>query len=113
MKLLILGFLTIVSLNAGWKSGNDLVSAMDEYIKSSNGVNHNSYKDSSYISYVFGVSDTLIDAGYVCYPDNVNVKQILEIVKKFIEDNPKEWNNQASYLVQKPLLDTFPCKKKK
>ncbi len=113
MKLIILGLIVTVGLNAGWKKGSDLVSEMDEYIKSNNGVKHKSYKDISYISYVHGVSDTLADAGYVCYPDNVNVKQILEIVKKFIQDNPKEWNKQASFLVQKPLIDTFPCKNKK
>ena len=104
----------VISLNAGWNQGNDLVKDMREYIKYSYGNKKEAvfYRNVGFMLYICGVRDTLLDAGYICIPNGVNGAQIFEIVRKYIEDNPKEWNKSASYLVEKPLLDAFPCKKK-
>ena len=113
MKKILLGFILVINLNANWQSGNDFVLDMKEYIKEENGAKTEFYKTMTYRAYISGVRDTLIDAGYICIPSGVNGKQIFEIVRKYVEDNPKEWNKSASYLVETPLLDAFPCKKKK
>ncbi len=113
MKQIILTLCIAVSLNANWESGNDFVLDMKEYIKDENGAKATFYKTMTYRAYIAGVRDTLIDANYICIPNNVNGKQIFEIVKQYVENNPKEWNKSASYLVETPLLDAFPCKTKK
>ena len=113
MKKILLGLILAINLNANWSAGNEFVSDMKEYIKDENGAKATFYKTITYRAYIQGVSDTLMDAEYICIPSGVKGKQIFEIVRKYVENNPKEWNKSASYLVETPLLDAFPCKQKK
>jgi hypothetical protein len=115
MKKILLGLAIGMSLNANWLAGNKLVKDMQEYIKYNHGNKKEAifYQNIGFMLYVSGVRDTLIDASYICIPTGVNGTQVFEIVKKYIEDNPKEWNHPASYLVERSLFDAFPCKKKK
>jgi len=113
MKKIILGLACVVSLNAGWISGNDFISNMKEYKKYENGQDYGAISAGLFSGYVSGIRDTLIDAGYICIPSEANGKQIFYIVIKWTENNPEKWNQPASNLVATPLLDAFPCKKKK
>jgi len=113
--ILIILILNFNILNAGgWVSGNELVKYMNENKKLSNGIKNVDTIDAlRFNAYVFGVIDVLEDAEYICIPENVNGRQLFAIVIKYIDNNPDKWNKTASYLVETPLLNTFPCKKKK
>ena len=111
MKKILLGLSLTLCLNAGWEDGSDLVKDMEEYKKGINGQKSLLFREGIWYGYVIGVRDILVDANYICVPQAVNGKQIFEIVRKYLEDNPGEWHKSASYLTSKPLLDTFPCKK--
>ena len=116
MKKIVLSIIMTFSiLNAGgWVSGNRLVQQMNEAKKANIGSQSVNWSDAlSFQAYVFGVVDVLDDASYVCIPSNVKGQQIFAIVMKYIDNHPEEWNKTASYLVETPLLKTFPCKKKK
>jgi len=116
MKKIVLSLIiTFNILNAGgWVSGNNLVKYMNEAKKANNGNQDINWNDAArFNNYIFGVVDVLEDAGYICIPSNVTGRQLFAIVIKYIDNHPEEWNKTASYLVETPLLGTFPCKKKK
>ena len=116
MKKIILSLIiTFNILNAGgWVAGNDLVKYMNEAKKVNNGNQNVDWSDAlRFHNYVFAVVDVLEDANYICIPNNVKGQQLFAIVIKYIDNHPEEWNKTASYLVETPLLNTFPCKKKK
>ena len=115
MKRIVLSLIiTFNMLNANWVEGNSLVKWMSEAKKADDGNKNVNWSDAlQFQTYVFGVVDVLKDAGYICIPSNVKGQQLFAIVMKYIDNHPEEWNKTASYLVETPLLNTFPCKKKK
>lgn len=113
MKKIILVLALTMSLNAGWESGSDLIKNMNEYKKYENGQEFEYVSAGLFSGYISGVRDTLIDAGYICTPSGADGNQIFHIVIKWIENNPEKWNGSAISLIATPLLDAFPCKKKK
>lgn len=60
--------------------------------------------------YITGITDALIDAKIICPGANVTGRQIVAVTTKYIENNPEKWSQSTSYLVELPLLNTFPCK---
>jgi len=46
-----------------------------------------------------------------CYPDNVGTEQVQRIVTKSLKDNPKKTHLPIALLVEKALIDAFPCAK--
>ncbi|MEO0637651.1 MAG: Rap1a/Tai family immunity protein [Pseudomonadota bacterium] len=44
-----------------------------------------------------------------CIPTRMSVKQLTQIVVKYIKANPEEWHEPASYMVREALSNTFPC----
>lgn len=112
MKKIILGLILTLNLQANFKDGNDLVKNKAEYEKPDNDKTINWFGVASYMSYIFGVHDSL-EGILICTPSKVNGRQIIAIVGKYIDNHPEKWNQPASYLVVPPLLNAFPCKKKK
>ena len=48
---------------------------------------------------------------YVCLPAGATLDQIVAVVKKYILDNPKDWQTQAATQVMSALQKAWPCKK--
>ena len=64
-----------------------------------------SYIDSWFFNVFFTPNKT------VCMPDNVSNKQIIAIVKKWLNDHPEKLNEFAHQNISDALRDTFPCSK--
>jgi hypothetical protein len=60
--------------------------------------------------FVVGVYDTT-QGILVCAPNGLKVGQIVAMVKKFVRENPDQWNRAASTLVINALSSAFPCKR--
>lgn len=45
----------------------------------------------------------------ICEPNGVSRVQRLEVVSKWLEDNPDKWNVAAFYLVYQALEEAWPC----
>lgn len=45
----------------------------------------------------------------ICQPAGVTGDQIIDVVKKFLEENPERRHEDASALVYSALFDAFPC----
>jgi hypothetical protein len=61
--------------------------------------------------YITGIADLLNNAGKLCIPHQmVTVRQLLDIVVKYLREHPEERNISASLLVVLALHDSFPCK---
>ncbi len=113
MKKIILGLALVITLNAGWSEGNRFVEYSKEMKKDSDDKTMKWYKVGHSEGYVAGIRDMLVDLEYICIPNGVTSAQVNAIVLKYIDDNPTKWNKSASFLVWTPLLEAFPCKKKK
>lgn len=47
----------------------------------------------------------------ICLPDGTTLEQISAVVKKYILDNPKDWQEPANSEVIYAMTNTWPCKK--
>lgn len=46
----------------------------------------------------------------VCDPEAVTRRQGLEVVMRYIRDNPRLWHQSAIVLIYSALVDAFPCR---
>jgi hypothetical protein len=92
--------------------GNKLqqLAEADDRFQNGTDVGGDSYKSGSLIGYIVGVVDTS-DNVLFCTPDNVKIGQLIDIVKKYLRDNPEKRHRPASDLVIDSLSSVFPCKR--
>ena len=90
--------------------GNDLIehAADDDRAKSGAARVEDYHGAARLIGYVLGVVDSL-DGNAFCIPDNVLAKQHTAIVKKYLQENPDQWNQPARRLIVSALASPFPC----
>ena len=92
-------------MGAGFFDGNDLF----EWCTT---------RDALCTGYVAGISDELTDLEAigavtvtVCEPKEVKVKQMAEVVTRYLEKHPETRDRQASELVYRALVEAWPCKR--
>jgi hypothetical protein len=97
-----------------FKKGNGLVEELRQFERAErNDQNAQEFGAGSYVGYVLGVADA--HTGIFWCPGRgggtMNVRQVVEIVSKYINSNPELWHLQADILVLNALRQAFPCKK--
>lgn len=65
---------------------------------------------SMFRGYVAGVQDSFNGEAF-CVPENVQLSQASAVVKKYLAENPRLWNEPAKLLVIKALKHAYPCTK--
>ena len=60
------------------------------------------------IGYVMGVSDSLYETN-VCQPTGLNSDQLRDVMHLWLKDNPVERHESASVLIERALLEAWPC----
>lgn len=63
------------------------------------------------IGFVLGVHDTL-DTITSCAPEHITVRQVVDIVEQFLDQNPSSRHFSATSLVRNALARAWPCKNK-
>lgn len=63
------------------------------------------------IGFVTGVVDAMQNE-IVCVPDRVTVKQVVDISKAHLQQNPSIRHKPAAYIVLKAVSEVWPCKAK-
>lgn len=112
MKYILLIILVLPGVaKAGW-DGNQLKEFMDADNRVANGnIQPGDYaKQNQFGGFIIGVSNTL-DGITICAPHKTQLGQSMEIVSKYVRDNPDKWNMPASVLVAKAMSAAFPCKR--
>ena len=46
----------------------------------------------------------------ICTPDTVTVRQLQHVVKKYLNEHPKDLHHSAAYIVLVAIRKAFPCK---
>jgi hypothetical protein len=82
------------------KSGNDLVADCQLKIPVAEGYCY---------GYVHGAHDALGMITEFCSPDDVVGKQLVDIVMKYLKENPENLHYNAASLVTSALIRAFPC----
>ncbi|HHL2713068.1 TPA: Rap1a/Tai family immunity protein [Yersinia enterocolitica] len=115
MKKVIVLFLLLVNIpaQAAFVSGNDIL----DWLDSSNRVNNGSrtpkdlQKDDLLSGYIRGIAD-MGKYDYFCPDAEVTAGQLINIVQKYINENPKESHKSGALLSTTALKNAFPCKVK-
>ena len=112
MKLAVL-MLACVSLPAwanGYMNGNTLHTELEAYGRvAANQATPSDPTDAfEAIGYIAGVADAFNGAVF-CMPQGTSRGQVHAIVKKYVDDNPAEWQEPAASLVAASLKAAFPC----
>ncbi|MBT8147198.1 MAG: hypothetical protein KJN90_10110 [Gammaproteobacteria bacterium] len=93
------------------KTGDVLVEEWQAYEKvaAGNALEPDLAPAEKFQSYVIGVYDTLRVAERVCPPNNVSQMQIFAVVGNYVRSDPTRWSLPAIRLVQRPILNAWPC----
>ncbi|WP_425509623.1 Rap1a/Tai family immunity protein [Usitatibacter rugosus] len=110
-SLIVFGVAVSGATHARYNKGASLIESLREWERAERSdPTANLGRAMAFPHYVMGVSDAL-EGIVICTPQGVTVRQASAIVAKYINDNPRLWNEQALGLVSVPLMDAFPCKK--
>ncbi|MBC8267155.1 MAG: hypothetical protein H8E36_00205 [Rhodospirillaceae bacterium] len=111
---LVIGLFEISTAEAGYKEGNDIH-------------RHCSQQESEFytgvcLGYITGAVDVLSDAKFAgafindfeigCWSiAEIELGQLIDIVKKYLVDHPEERHNIATLIVLSAIREAFPCSK--
>jgi hypothetical protein len=60
--------------------------------------------------YISAANDTTILPYESCVPKNVNYRQIVDVVQKFLVDHPEQRHRFAPLLIRDAIWEAFPCR---
>jgi hypothetical protein len=98
--------------------GNELLQQCQQYIKAMDGDRSADLDAATYCEgYVAGVTNTvsfyrgtLKNEDKFCIEDSVTNSQVIRVVVKFLNDNPRHLNKDKMVLTWAALHNAFPCK---
>ena len=104
MKKLIAACATFLSMGAQahFIDGNQLLSTIESQTLA---------ERTFAIGFVTGVVNSTQNE-FVCIPDRVTIKQVVDISKAHLQQNPSIRHKPAAYIVLKAVSDVWPCKAK-
>src|SRR5262249_14851632 len=95
---------SVASVDAAFFDGNKL----KELVDARNRVDTNRTRDGDYLDaalftgYVLGVADAL-EGILICTSEGIKARQLVGLVKKYVEDHPEDWNIKGDLLVHRAL----------
>lgn len=93
-------------------SGNDLQNGIAEFNKLMSGDKRADVdRIGLALGYIRGATDTLSSIALICPPSGSNVNQMVQITKKYLDENPALLHQTAALLVTSAAREAFPCKK--
>lgn len=108
-KILILSWAALYwQAHAGFYTGNELSSKLDEYESASTSA-HTAYQSGMYAGYAAGAFDILTHSGTICPQGRVTTVQVNAIIAKYLRQHPELLNQDAGPLVRSALETAFPC----
>ncbi len=108
VALFLFGF---SSAHAEFKSGNGLLSSWREYSKATLGQPYSANDDGFYTGYVAGVCDSKMHILFEI-PEGATIGQACDVVGRWLDRHPEEWNKPAEQLVINALKEAFPLPKR-
>lgn len=97
--VLLFALLTQAPAQAAWYTGNDLLARC----------NAGGEPAMLCAGYVVGIADAFAANDNFCIPASVNLRQLVDVFVRFLEQHPDERHLQGSGLVARALAKAFPC----
>lgn len=91
-------FTNLAYSTSAFQTGNDLYSKLN-----SNAIHENTYA----WGYILGVADSRFSK---CKLPNITGKQVVDSVKKFLDENPNQRQHTASSIVELVITKDYGCK---
>lgn len=106
-KNILAGVTLAISAIANAYTGNELLADIQrEDFMYSHGYSN------GYVAGVFNTSFILQGGINICFPDNVTIKQGIDVVKKYLQSTPEERHLDGSVLIYSAFLKAWPCPKR-
>lgn len=97
--------------------GNGDVTRTGEWWSEACNLQDTDWRKKACFAYVAGIHDGLAYLGEVspekktiCVPTGVTTRQEVEILAKFLRENPSSWHFSIDFLYMAALYAAFPCK---
>lgn len=94
--------------HAGFYTGNEIVTKLDEYEARQPSI-HAAHQAGLYAGYTAGAFDMLAASRIICPQGKVTTVQVNSIVAKYLRARPELLNQEAAALVRAALESAFPC----
>jgi Rap1a immunity proteins len=88
--------------------GNDLHENCKAGPRSKGHDTMSAFKTGACVGYVMGVASSLEGSAF-CFPAGVEKGQIVDVIKRWLEDHPELRHYAASSLITSALKERFPC----
>jgi hypothetical protein len=88
-----------------FKSGNEIKAGLEGWVDKGS---TEYVRDAMAFGYVIGVHDALSGA-VVCSGENVTQGQVIDVVLKYMRQNPEVLDRSADQIVVAALKDVWPC----
>lgn len=107
--LCCIAFVFCQSAFAQFIDGNELI----KWVASSDRVQKRSYSEEDFFNHnqLMGYSQGAYDANrqFFCTPEQFTTRQLMGVIKKYIQDHPEQWNLAGDKLVVLAISKAFPC----
>lgn len=114
MRKIALAFaMYLITFHASATTGNQLREWMleeDNIFNKRPGPSEKIYDAGKYFGFVLGTAEAIQGADWCSRPGLAN-GQILNVVRKYLNDNPQQLDQNAVIVITKALHDALPCKK--
>lgn len=114
MKRLIIAMLLVLFISTPafalfFIPGSLLIEEWHEFQKFRGEAYHDCTAVGHYMGYISGIADVFNGKEFKI-PKATTLNQLGDVVGKYLEEHPAEWNNQADDIVTKALKKEFPIK---
>ena len=98
-------FASTADAKGEFRSGNEIKAGLEGWIDKGS---TEYVRDAMAFGYVIGVHDALSGA-VVCSGENVTQRQVIDVVLKYMRQNPEVLDRSADQVVAAALTDVWPC----
>lgn len=110
---LIFGLLISNVAQAGFYTAGDIQKSIDAYdrVALMRGLGADAQESAVMMGYVTATADFAVSNGWVCIPAGATIRQLVAVVRNYLNANPSTWANNGTTVISAALIQAFPCKK--
>ena len=115
MKRFLALSLVCIATGVRAQTGEELRTELeyDEAAARKDGSIEHAYNAGHGVGFVVGEAFGLAAGGVLCFPNDIQAKQALAIVKNYLDAHPERWQEKSHYLIRDALLAVYACKRAK
>ena len=108
--MLVAVALSVLIGGTGWDAmlGNNLAESCEAWGGRASNDAATNFKTGACVGYIWGLAGAGEGSAF-CFPHGVQANQIVDVIKKWLQDHPELRHYAASSLITAALKEKFPC----